>query len=238
MDSQMVFKRYELKYILTREQKQKICDAMVPHMEADSFGRSTIRNIYYDTDDFRIIRKSLEHPVYKEKLRMRSYRTAGPDDKVFAELKKKYDGVVYKRRESLNRQEAENFIATGKIMGEPTQIIREIKYFLDFYGNIGPKVFISYEREAFYDVKNRNFRLTFDENILWRREDLSLGKGIYGEPALDRSLTLMEIKTASGIPLWLAETMSREKIFRTTFSKYGTAYMQILKNSKGEQKYA
>ncbi|MGN0379901.1 MAG: polyphosphate polymerase domain-containing protein [Butyrivibrio sp.] len=238
MDSQMVFKRYELKYILTREQKQKICDAMAPHMEADSFGRSTIRNIYYDTDDFRIIRKSLEHPVYKEKLRMRSYRTAGPDDKVFAELKKKYDGVVYKRRESLNRQEAENFIATGKIMGEPTQIIREIKYFLDFYGNIGPKVFISYEREAFYDVKNRNFRLTFDENILWRREDLSLGKGIYGEPALDRSLTLMEIKTASGIPLWLAETMSREKIFRTTFSKYGTAYMQILKNRKGEQKYA
>ena len=98
MGSQMVFQRYEIKFLLTRKQKECILKAMEPYMELDAYGRSTIRNIYYDTDNYRLVRKSLEKPVYKEKLRVRSYSAAAPDDKVFVELKKKYKGVVYKRR--------------------------------------------------------------------------------------------------------------------------------------------
>lgn len=234
----MVFRRYELKYILTRGQKEKITRKMSSFMKPDNFGRSTIRNIYYDTDDYRIIRKSLEHPVYKEKLRMRSYAAAGPDDEVFLELKKKYDGVVYKRRMSLKRSEAEDYVSGLKPVDNPSQISRETDYFLKFYGKIVPKVFISYEREACYGVKDPEFRLTFDENILWRQDKLSLGEEIFGEPVLDPKLTLMEIKTAAGIPMWLARTMSEEKIFRSTFSKYGTAYMQMYDKFKGGARYA
>ena len=106
MAFQTVFKRYELKYMLTLEQKQKVLAAMAPYMKLDNYGRTTIRNIYYDTDTYLLVRRSIEKPAYKEKLRIRSYSQAEPDSTVFVELKKKYKHVVYKRRISLPEEEA------------------------------------------------------------------------------------------------------------------------------------
>lgn len=238
MSTQMVFKRYEIKYLLNGKQKEKVLKAMEPHMEPDAFGRSTIRNIYYDTDNYRLVRKSLEKPVYKEKLRVRSYRAVGPDDRVFVELKKKYDGVVYKRRISVAEQAAFQYL-TGRITApEPSQITEEIDYFLRFYETLAPKVFLSYEREAFYTKEPGEFRVTFDENILWRETDLSLEKGIYGAPILKPGQTLMEIKTPGAIPLWMVKVLSEESIRQTSFSKYGNAYLEICNREKGEFIYA
>lgn len=83
MAYQATFKRYELKYLLTRQEKQNVLKSMAEHMKLDDYGRTTIRNIYFDTDTYRLIRHSLEKPVYKEKLRVLSYQPAGPDDPVF-----------------------------------------------------------------------------------------------------------------------------------------------------------
>ena len=69
MAYQATFKRYELKYLLTRQEKQNVLKSMAEHMKLDDYGRTTIRNIYFDTDTYRLIRHSLEKPVYKEKLR-------------------------------------------------------------------------------------------------------------------------------------------------------------------------
>ena len=91
MAPQTVFKRYELKYMLTLEQKERMETAMSPYMELDKYGRTTIRNIYLDTDSYRLIRRSIEKPAYKEKLRIRSYSRATADTTVFVELKKKYE---------------------------------------------------------------------------------------------------------------------------------------------------
>lgn len=238
MSTQMVFKRYEIKYLLNGKQKEKVLRAMEPYMEPDAYGRSTIRNIYYDTDNYRLVRKSLEKPVYKEKLRVRSYRAVGPDDRVFVELKKKYDGVVYKRRISVAEQAAFQYL-TGRITApEPSQITEEIDYFLRFYETLAPKVFLSYEREAFYTKEPGEFRVTFDENILWRETDLSLEKGIYGAPILKPGQTLMEIKTPGAIPLWMVKVLSEESIRQTSFSKYGNAYLEICNREKGEFIYA
>ena len=238
MSTQMVFKRYEIKYLLNGKQKEKVLRAMEPYMEPDAYGRSTIRNIYYDTDNYRLVRKSLEKPVYKEKLRVRSYRAVGPDDRVFVELKKKYDGVVYKRRISVAEQAAFQYL-TGRISApESSQITEEIDYFLQFYETLAPKVFLSYEREAFYTKEPGEFRVTFDENILWRETDLSLEKGIYGAPILKPGQTLMEIKTPGAIPLWMVKVLSEESIRRTSFSKYGNAYLEICNREKGEFIYA
>lgn len=238
MGTQMVFKRYEIKYLLDRRQKEKIMQAMEPYMELDAYGRSTIRNIYYDTENYRLIRKSLEKPVYKEKLRVRSYKPAGPDDKVFVELKKKYDGIVYKRRIDLTQSQAADYLA-GRIQAPaPGQITEEIDYFLEFYRTLAPKVFLSYEREAYFTREPSDFRVTFDENILWRETDLSLQKGIYGESILKPGQTLMEIKTPGNIPLWMVKVMSQEEIRKTSFSKYGNAYETIMKKEKGEKLYA
>ena len=238
MGAQMVFQRYEIKFLLTRKQKECILKAMEPYMELDAYGRSTIRNIYYDTDNYRLVRKSLEKPVYKEKLRVRSYSVAAPDDKVFVELKKKYKGVVYKRRITIPERAAAAYLAGTAEAPESSQITEEIDYFLQFYRTLAPKVFLSYEREAYYTKEPSEFRLTFDENILWRETDLSLGKGVYGTPILQPGQTLMEIKTPGNIPLWMVKVLSEENIRKTSFSKYGNAYIQIFNREKGESIYA
>ena len=98
MEYQNVFKRYEIKYLISQEQKRIVLEAMEQKMALDKYGRTTIRNIYFDTDSYRLIRRSIEKPAYKEKLRIRSYCKAQPNSTVFVELKKKYKSVVYKRR--------------------------------------------------------------------------------------------------------------------------------------------
>lgn len=238
MNSQAVFQRYEIKYLLSRSQKEAVLEAMKPYMERDAYGRSTIRNIYYDTDNYRLARRSGEQPVYKEKLRVRSYGPAGPADEVFVELKKKYEGVVYKRRIHIPEQAAMSYLAGKADAPHSSQITEEIDYFLKFYRTLAPKVFLSYEREAYYTIEPGEFRVTFDENILWRETDLSLGKGVYGDPILKPGQTLMEIKTPGGIPLWMVKVLSEAEIRKTSFSKYGNAYTEIYNREKGELIYA
>lgn len=238
MGAQMVFQRYEIKFLLDRRQKEGVLRAMEPYMERDAYGRSTIRNIYYDTDNYRLIRKSLEKPVYKEKLRVRSYSAAGPEDRVFVELKKKYKGVVYKRRISAKEREAAAYLSGDAAAPVQSQITEEMDYFLRFYRTLAPKVFLSYEREAFFTKEKSEFRVTFDENILWRETELSLGKGVYGSPILKPGMTLMEIKTPGSLPLWMVRALSEENIRKTSFSKYGNAYVQIFNREKGEMIYA
>lgn len=228
MAFQTVFKRYELKYMLTAEQKEKVLEAIEPYMKLDKYGRTTIRNIYYDTDTYLLIRRSIEKPTYKEKLRIRSYARANADSTVFVELKKKYKHVVYKRRISLPEEEAMAWIAGLNHCRKHTQISEEIDYFLQYYETLHPSVFLSYEREAFYSNDGSDFRVTFDDNILCRQEDLSLESEVYGTPILPEGKVLMEIKCSGGIPLWMTEILSKEKIFKTSFSKYGTAYRTLI----------
>lgn len=238
MSYQTIFKRYELKYLLTQEQKQIILQAMEPYMALDKYGRTTIRNIYFDTDNYRLIRNSIEKPVYKEKLRIRSYKQASPDTPVFVELKKKYNSIVYKRRIALLEKDAVDWVCAGNPCDIQSQIKDEIDYFLSYYGSLHPAVFLSYEREAYYAKDGSDFRVTFDEQILCRQSDLSLEADIDGNLILDKDLTMMEIKCSGGIPLWMTEVLSKEKIYKTSFSKYGTAYQTLIyPKLKGENIY-
>ena len=233
---QTIFSRYELKYMLTAQQKDTILKAMDPYMALDKYGRTTIRNIYFDTDDYRLIRRSIEKPAYKEKLRIRSYAQADENSTVFVELKKKHDRVVYKRRIGLSHQQALEWICQQSACPVDTQISREIDYFIDFYGNPKPTVFLSYEREAYYERSGGNFRVTFDDHILFRQTDLSLMSPVYGTPILHEGMVLMELKCSGGIPLWMAKVLSQEKIYKTSFSKYGTAYERLMFSHSINQK--
>ena len=228
MAYQAVFKRYEMKYMMTRRQRASVLEAMLPYMKLDEFGHTTIRNVYFDTDNYRLVRRSIEKPVYKEKLRIRSYKQAEAQDKVFIELKKKYDDVVYKRRESLSQLETLEWLVKETPFPKATQIGNEIDYFFQFYQTLKPQVFLSYEREAFYALDGSDFRVTFDENILARQEELSLSKDVWGKSLIDEDQVLMEIKTSGGIPLWMTRALTQEKIYKTSFSKYGTAYEKMI----------
>lgn len=225
---QTVFKRYELKYMLTLEQKERVLAAMSAYMKIDRYGRSSIRNLYYDTDTYRLVRYSIEKPAYKEKLRVRSYGRARDDTEVFVELKKKYDRVVYKRRICLPLGEAMTWLSRLRHCEKETQISEEVDYFLEYYETLHPVAFLSYEREAYYSKDGSDFRITFDDTILCRLDNLTLDSEPYGTPILPEGKVLMEIKCSGGIPLWLVDVLSRERIFKTSFSKYGTAYQTMI----------
>lgn len=237
MDIQNVFQRYEIKYMISRVRQERIMRGMEAYMTEDAYGHSTICNLYFDTSNYLLIRRSLEHPVYKEKLRLRSYGTAEPDSQVFIELKKKYKSVVYKRRIGITEQEAMRCLR-GEAQLVDTQIGRELDYFLHQYQYPEPAVFLSYEREAFYAKDDREFRVTFDENILWRDSDLSLCAGIYGMPVLGEDEVLMEIKSGTSIPLWMTALLTENHIYKTSFSKYGTVYKDICEKQMGGICYA
>ena len=235
MADKSVFQRHELKYILTREQKQHMLEAIEPYMSLDKYGRTTIRNIYFDTDNYRLIRRSIEKPLYKEKLRIRSYAKDRAKEKVFVELKKKYKKVVYKRRLSMLEEDAMRWLKKETPCEIDSQIAREIDYFLQYYERLRPVLLLSYEREAYYCRDGSDFRVTFDENVLCRQEDLTFQADTGGSLVLEADKVLMEIKCSGGIPLWMAEVLSKEKIYKTSFSKYGTAYQKyIYPNRKGE----
>lgn len=234
-----IFERQEYKYMLTKKQKAKILETIEPYMAIDKYGHTTIRNIYYDTENYRLIRRSIESPVYKEKLRVRSYELSHDDSTVFVELKKKYDHIVYKRRIPLKTAEAEKWLSGETQRPVDTQIAREIDYFLSFYKTLRPALFLSYEREAYFSKTGGDLRITFDENILSRETDMSLKVDAYGDYVLPPELTLMEIKCSGAIPKWLTRALSENNLYKTSFSKYGSAYKNsIYTKSKGDINYA
>lgn len=228
-----IFQRREIKYLVDSRQRALLEQAFSTRMAPDPHGESTVCNIYYDTPDFRLVRASLEKPVYKEKLRMRSYGRAGEDEPVFLELKKKYDGVVYKRRILLPQRDAAAFMAGRAPLPESSQIGRELDYCRRFYPGLQPTVYLCYDRSPWYAADDPEFRVTFDKNIRWRAEDLQLSAPIGGQALLLPCQSLFEIKTAEAIPLWLAELMDKARIRQTSFSKYGEAYKTICSERKG-----
>lgn len=234
-----IFERVEKKYLMNEYQYTELMKVLKGKFQIDNYGKTTINNIYYDTPSSLLIRRSLEKPVYKEKLRVRSYGKADMDTKVFIELKKKYKGVVYKRRTSMKLKDSEGFLELGKKPGKSPQIENEITYFMNFYEGIAPAMYIGYDRIAMFGLENNDLRITFDNNIRYRTYDLSLDKGSYGEQLLEPGQTLMEIKIPGIMPLWLSKVLSRLMIFPTSFSKYGKAYTKVFSENikKGRVNY-
>lgn len=228
------FKRYEKKFMLTDSQYEQMKKGMNDYMIPDKFDKYTICNIYYDTTSYEIIRRSIEKPVYKEKLRVRYYGDNADNHTIFFELKKKYKHEVFKRRVSMSADEYENYFKNGEYPNVPKQIMDEIAYFISVY-NPEPKIFIAYDRLAFIGKEDKSVRITFDENIRYRNVDLLLGKGDYGKKILDKSKHLMEIKISGAMPLWLSHLFNELQIYSTSFSKYGYCYTNyILNNSNSD----
>ena len=231
MDTACIFKRIEKKYLLPEAQYEALFQRIGAHLKPDAFGRSTVMSLYLDTPDSRIIRNSIEAVDYKEKLRLRSYGTAGADSTVFLELKKKYGGVVYKRRAAMTLREAERYLRMG-IKPFESQIMAEIDWAMRLYGRPKGAMLIACEREAWFDEAHPDLRMTFDRNIRYRENELRLDRGSAGIGLLPKDRVLLEIKTAGAMPLWLADALDAEGILPGSFSKYGEAYLRTLETKK------
>lgn len=231
-----VFSRFERKYLLDNDTYLRILDGISEYMNPDKYCKDgrfyNIANIYYDTENDYLIRKSLEKPVYKEKLRLRSYGVPDISDVVFMEIKKKYKGKVYKRRTRIKLSDAYELVDKGIRPGKEDyindQILNEIDYFIKYY-KVLPKVYLTYDRMAFFAKNDKNFRVTFDTNIKARREDVGLEKGNQGELVIGNKYWLMEVKSPFTVPGWFTDILNDEKIYPVSFSKYGTEYKNYIR---------
>ena len=225
--TRLTFKRYEQKYLLSAEQFTDFRQQLDEYIQPDEYFRSTVCSVYYDTDNFSLIRSSIDGAVYREKLRLRSYGVPASDSTVYVELKEKFRGLVYKRRIAMKEAEAVDYLA-GKIpLKEDSQPGREIDWFLAS-NTVHPKVFLAGDREAYEGRKDKELRITFDRNIRWRRDELDLTAGSHGEAVTNPGQVLMEIKMPESSPIWLARMLSENGIFPMGFSKYGTCYKENL----------
>ncbi len=231
MDYTAIFERVEMKYVLTQDQYEALMAAVKDHLVPDEYPHSEIKSIYFDSDTYTLARRSSDHPVYKEKLRLRTYcQQISDSSPVFLELKKKYHGVTYKRRQEMTYQQARNYILYGTLPFD-SQIMKEIDYSRR-QNALKPKAAVFYSRDS-YAAKDHDMRLTFDRNIGFNISNLNMR-----DTAPDQSLThgeiIMEVKTITSMPLWMAEAVSRLHIYPANFSKYGKIYQEHI--SKGEKK--
>ncbi len=224
---QEIFQRTEIKYLLSEEQYLALRDRLQGMAEVDQYGETDILNIYYDTPDFSLIRASLEKPLYKEKLRLRSYGTPGEQSTSFIEIKKKYKGVVYKRRIDAPYMDAKEYLEGKKDLEQRSQIKSEIDAFRTGYEGLKPAMAISYKRIAMAGTEDPELRITFDREIRWRIEGLDLREGAVGEDLLKKGQRLMEVKIANAFPLELARMFSELGIFPVSYSKYGRGYQTM-----------
>ena len=222
-----VFERHEIKYMITDDQREKILKGLEGRMIPDPHGESTICNIYYDTEDRKLITRSLAKPAYKEKLRLRSYGIPKADSTVFPELKKKVEGVVYKRRCAMTLQEAEAFLNRREMPSENGQVQKELAYARDFYG-LRPALFLAYDREAFVGRQDPEMRMTIDRRIRFREDHLSLSEGDGGEELDLNGDYLLEVKVNGALPLPIVRIFNRLGIYPASFSKYGAVYTELM----------
>ncbi len=228
-----VFQRIEKKYVLTKEQYPAFLERIAPYMTLDQYGYHAICNIYYDTEEDELIRRSMEKPRYKEKLRLRTYGVATPDQEAFVEIKKKYEKVVYKRRVALPYKDAVRYLNHGIHPEKSSQILKEIDYFMKFYHPY-PKLFLAYDREAFFGNEDPDFRLTIDHNIRYREDNLDLTAGDQGELYFENDEKILEIKVAQSFPMWLTEILAELKIYPNSFSKYGSIFTKTHLHSEND----
>lgn len=262
---QQVFRRREIKYCLDEKTCAAVKAAMLPHLVPDTYANYSIFNEYCDTKDYDLIARSVEKPAFKQKLRIRSYGTAGANDPVFLELKKKYAGVVYKRRITLTLAEAENAVLSGalpaRFTGENERIIdtlppvfaeiaaagtknaaqgareifpsprhlpedpnaAELAGFLS-QKKIEKRTFLAYDREAYHAADDEELRVTFDTNLRFRTENVSLSFGGEGRAFSAAPAAILEIKAQDAFPLWLTEILTKARVYPSSFSKYGYLY--------------
>ena len=220
---QSIFERHENKYLISKEQCVRCQKIISQQMEPDSYCQYMVQNIYYDNEAWDVIRTSIEKPKYKEKMRLRCYDIPNKESKVFLELKKKYKGIVYKRRAAIPFNDL-SFRSTGDIISvQNSQIFRELNFYMT-KNQVMEKIYIAYRRTAFTGIEEKDLRVTFDADIRFRLDKLDFLNPELGIFLLPKDIFVMEIKALGGMPLWMARFLCENEIFPTPFSKYGKCY--------------
>ncbi len=212
------FRRVEQKYLINKEQKDKLLNNIADYIEEDEYFKSEISNIYFDNDNHELLIESLEKPKFKIKVRLRMYNNSND---VFLEIKDKVNGIVGKRRIKLTLDEFNDYFDNHKIKNN--QIMKELDYYFKLF-NLKPSIFVAYDRLSYKEKDNKNLRITIDANLRSRYNNLKLESGSYGDKYFDNDTYIMEIKVLDSMPLWLVKNLSILEIYPISFSKVGNIY--------------
>ena len=226
-----VMKRREMKFVLKKSQVEPFLEALEGHMKLDRYGLTSIASVYFDTPDCLLINRSIEKPEFKEKIRLRSYGLAKDGSTVYLEIKRKVDGIVYKRRIPVTEPLVEGFLHYQNDLGD-SQIAKEIAFFRDHYGTLLPQYLIIYDRKAYFQ-EDGDLRVTIDLNPRYRSENVDLHTSMEGTPLLGEGEAILEIKAQSAIPLWLTKALSGLGIYQSSFSKVGAAFLKENRHLRG-----
>ncbi|MBP0970118.1 MAG: polyphosphate polymerase domain-containing protein [Oscillospiraceae bacterium] len=224
---QKIFERKEEKYLLDAQSFDDLWEELGSRLIPDDYGSTKVMNIYYDNSGFELLDKSVRKPAYKEKLRIRSYGVPDDDSEVFAEIKRKYNGTVYKRRTSGTYKQIADLLENGELMDHDIQIQKEILWMMERYG-LHPVAFIGYERTGYTSPTDEGLRITVDSDIRYRLDELDLRKGDRGTLLREPGFRIMEVKSSSNLPLWFADILTRKRLFSGSFSKIGTCFTEVI----------
>lgn len=229
--AQQIFRRTEIKYLLSEDEVKSLLWLIEPYLEKDRYSKSTNCSIYFDDENRYLAIHSLEKPLYKEKVRIRSYGVPKLSDIVFLEIKKKYKGVGSKRRIPIKLSDFYEFLKTGKLDSNSEIIKKELDSCFRRY-NLKPTMFLAYDRTSYCDKADPTFRITFDRNVRSRNDDLRLENGDRGKKYFKNSEVVMEVKALNRYPFYFVRALSKLKIYPASFSKYGRVTEKLLNNKK------
>lgn len=235
-----VFERHEEKYLLSVVDRRRLLERIGAHLSRDVYFDTTVCSLYYDTPDHLLVNRSLGSPVYKEKLRVRSYGVPTASDLVFVEIKKKFRGIVYKRRVACSAAAAHVYLSgvsfdeaaqcypldaeQRALTAKSRQIVSELDFMRQRYFMLEPSMLVSVHRLSYLTDDENPLRLTFDDDVRWRDDHLDLSSGVFGTRLIDEGQTLMEVKCAGAYPVWLVKALDRTELYPQPFSKYGKVY--------------
>lgn len=252
-----VFERKEMKYRITAAQLAELLPVLQEHLVPADFADATVRSLYYDTPGDDLIARSIEGPLYKEKLRLRVYGDGyDPAMPAFVEIKKKFKGIVYKRRVMLSLAAAEAFLdgmpyeealaayplADKKLAAQVRenaaknkQIANEIAFFMQRYAPLQPSILTACSRCSLVDPDGGDLRITIDTQLCAKHRPTNIGDVDGAGALIGEGDAIMEIKSTFALPLWLTSALSSVGAYKQSFSKCGAAYAQAMRTQNEER---
>lgn len=232
------FNRYELKYVLDRDQYElvvaQLADYLSPDTYGDALGRYLVTSLYYDTVDYKAYWDKIDGHRFRRKLRVRAYgsQIVKPDTLCFVEIKQRTNQTLQKRRVEMPYSSAVTLCGSGTGAGEGLEaeqaVIGEVQYLYHTL-HLQPACIVSYDRQAFigsgYDP---GLRVTFDTNLKCRIHDLTLLSQSYADNHffVPPPWCVMEVKVNDRVPYWLTEIINKYRCTLRRVSKYCRALEQ------------
>ena len=242
--------RFELKFVVDAETKQRFLDAVKENLTADPHGQNAVyrvSSLYFDTPDYRAVWEKLDGESVRRKFRLRYYTLdetsmAGGDSKVtadnaFMEIKHRINNTVYTQRANLTAERATSIFTDAGQLGRLADhvhdsAIKQEQFLIDeiqrsaTLQKLRAATVITYLREAWLGTVDHRLRVTFDSQCqAYGPHNFAEVQNNTGKDCLDPNLIIMEVKFDRAIPCWIRDVLRDQHLQLQRFSKYASGIL-------------